>query len=107
MSVLSPIKRGPELTHEAMYPESKKGQYGKKGTDIKRKAENEIISFSEDTANKTGFSSRTVQQKRGSGTYNDFSNAVRVSFASFARLYRYFNDVVSWVSLLLLPRGKG
>gem|GEM_PF-6071041 len=27
-----------------------------------------MISFSEDTANKTGFSARTVQQKRGSGT---------------------------------------
>ena len=47
--------------YEAMYPESKKGQYGKKGTDIKRKAENDIMSFSEDTATKTGFSSRTIQ----------------------------------------------
>jgi len=28
--------------------------YGEKGTDIKRKAENEIISLSEDTATKTG-----------------------------------------------------
>jgi N6-adenosine-specific RNA methylase IME4/ParB-like chromosome segregation protein Spo0J len=56
------LKRRKEI-YEAMYPESKKGQYGKKGTDIKRKAENEIISFSEDTANKTGFSSRTVQQE--------------------------------------------
>ena len=32
----------------------KKGQYGGKGTDIKRKAENDIMSFSEDTATKTG-----------------------------------------------------
>ena len=40
--------------YEAMYPESKKGQYGKKGTDIKRKAENDIMSLSEDSATKTG-----------------------------------------------------
>jgi hypothetical protein len=28
--------------------------------------------------------------------YHDFSNAVKGSFASFARLYRYFNDAVRW-----------
>ncbi len=28
--------------------------------------------------------------------YRYFCNAVRGGFASFARLYRYFNDVVRW-----------
>jgi len=28
--------------------------------------------------------------------YHDFSNAVKGSFASFARWYRYFYDAVRW-----------
>lgn len=51
------LKRRKEI-YEAMYPESKKPQGGRppKNCEI-------ISSFSTDTANKTGFSSRTVQQE--------------------------------------------
>ena len=111
MSVFSPIKRDPELTHEAMYPESKRFSPEKQSQ--RRKQEpSEIIShgFTTDTANKTGFSSRTIQQKRirnyvSFAHYRYFFDTVNVSFVSFARLYRYFNDVVSWISLPLFPHG--
>jgi len=48
--------------YDEKHPEAKKGQYGYKGTEVK-KAENEIISFSEDTATKTSVSQRTIQQE--------------------------------------------
>ena len=45
--------------YEAAYPETKKGQYGGHGKATK--LENENISFSSDTANKTGVTARSVQ----------------------------------------------
>jgi len=67
------LKRRKEIC-EAMYPESKKPQGGRppKNCEI-------ISSFSTDTATKTGFSSRTVQQKRGQNY---------VSFVTLSRLFR-------------------
>jgi N6-adenosine-specific RNA methylase IME4 len=47
--------------YEALYPEAKKGLYGHKGTQVITKAENEIVSFSEDTATKTGLTPRSIQ----------------------------------------------
>ncbi len=56
------LKRRKEI-YELLYPETKQGQYGHKGNTVIEKPENEIISFSEDTASKTGMSSRTIQQE--------------------------------------------
>ena len=56
------LKRRKEI-YEEKYPETKKGQYGHKGTTTIEKSENEIISFSEDTASKLNISERTVQQE--------------------------------------------
>lgn len=56
------LKRRKEI-YELLHPETKQGQYGHKGNEIIEKPENEIISFSEDTASKTGLSSRTIQQE--------------------------------------------
>ncbi len=54
------LKRRKEI-YEAIYPESKKGgNYGNQFTGRMPRL-SETISFSQDTANKTGFSSRTIQ----------------------------------------------
>lgn len=37
------------------------------------------------------------QNKKGSGTYHYIFDTVKGSFASFARLYRYFNDAVRYI----------
>lgn len=55
------LKRRKEI-YEARYPETRKGQYGHKGNKT-IKAESEIISFSEDTAQKANFSQRTIQHE--------------------------------------------
>lgn len=34
------------------------------------------------------------QNKKGSGTYHYIFDTVKGSFASFARLYRYFSDAI-------------
>ena len=56
------LKRRKEI-YEELYPETKVGQYGHKGTRIIEKPENGIIPFSVDTANKTGKSESTIQQE--------------------------------------------
>ena len=57
------LKRRKEI-YEELYPETKVGQYGggHNGIGTKYKTENETISFSVDTANKTGKSERTIEQ---------------------------------------------
>jgi ParB family chromosome partitioning protein len=47
--------------YEALHPEAKKGQYGHKGTQTVAKSEKETVSFSEDTATKTGLTPRTIR----------------------------------------------
>ena len=56
------LRRRKEI-YEEKYPDTKKGQYGHKGTTTIEKSENEIISFSEDTASKFNISESTVQQE--------------------------------------------
>jgi len=56
------LKRRKDI-YEAKYPETKKGQYGYKGKSVIEKSENEIISFSEDTAKKIGTTPRTIQHE--------------------------------------------
>lgn len=49
--------------YEQLHPETKRGQYGHKGTNVIRKnPEKEIISFSEDTAQKLGKTARTIRK---------------------------------------------
>lgn len=56
------LKRRKEI-YEAMYPDTKQGG-DRKSNEFYSKRNNFVLnSFSEDTANKTGFSSRTIQQE--------------------------------------------
>lgn len=65
---LSELEQGEQLVrrkeiYEELYPESKNGQYGGgKGEKTKTKSENDIVSFSDNTANTIGKSQRTIQR---------------------------------------------
>ena len=56
--------------HETLHPETKQGAQGggKQGKGTKVRAENDNVSFSVDTAAKTGQSRRTVERKAKIGT---------------------------------------
>ncbi len=55
------LKRRKEI-YELKYPETRKGQYGHKGNET-IKAENDTMTFSEDTSQKANLSQRTIQRE--------------------------------------------